>query len=111
MTGGTSRSSRLGGYVLPGGPTDIRPVVAQAQALEAAGAGAVYLGERYATKDLPSIAGALSQVTSTVRLIGAVTHIGTRHPMVLASMGQTLQALSGDRFVLGFGRGSAGRWG
>jgi probable F420-dependent oxidoreductase len=111
MTGHTSRASRLGGYVLPGGPTDIRPVVAQAQALEAAGVGGVYLGERYATKDLPTIMGALSQVTGTVRLIGAVTHIGTRHPMVLASMGQTLQALSGDRFVLGFGRGSAGRWG
>ena len=97
--------------MLPGGPTDIRPVIAQARALEAAGVGSVYLGERYATKDLPSIAGALSQATGIVRLIGAVTHIGTRHPMVLASMGQTLQALSGDRFVLGFGRGSAGRWG
>jgi 5,10-methylenetetrahydromethanopterin reductase len=106
----TTRAARLGGYVLPGGPSDIRPVVVQAEALEAAGVGGVYLGERYATKDLPSIAGALSQVTSTVRLIGAVTHIGTRHPMVLASMGQTLQALSGNRFVLGFGRGSAGRW-
>ena len=54
--------------------------------------------------------GALTQVTGSVRLVGAVTHIGTRHPMVLASMGQTLQALSGGRFVLGFGRGSAGRW-
>ena len=105
------RASRLGGYVLPGGPTDVTPVIAQARALEEAGVGGVYLGERYATKDLPSIAGALSQVTARVRLIGAVTHIGTRHPMVLASMGQTLQALSGNRFVLGFGRGSAGRWG
>lgn len=104
------RADRLGGYVLPGGPTDISPVVGQARALEAAGVGSVYVGERYATKDLPSILGALSQVTSAVRLIGAVTHIGTRHPMTLASMGQTLQMLSGGRFVLGFGRGSAGRW-
>lgn len=108
---GAPRAARLGGYVLPGGPADIRPVIAQARALEAAGVGGVYLGERYATKDLPSIMGALSQVTTQARLIGAVTHVGTRHPMVLASMGQTLQALSAGRFVLGFGRGSAGRWG
>ncbi len=111
MTGSDRPTDRLGGYVLPGGPSDITSVIAQARALEAAGAGAVYLGERYATKDLPSIFGALTQVTDAVRLIGAVTHIGTRHPMAIASMGQTLQALSGGRFVLGFGRGSAGRWG
>jgi 5,10-methylenetetrahydromethanopterin reductase len=101
---------RLGAYVLPGGPTDAVPALAQARAIEQAGLGAVYIGERYATKDLPSLAGALSQVTVASRLIAAITHIGTRHPMVLASMGQTLQSLSGGRFTLGFGRGSAGRW-
>lgn len=106
----TIDAQRLGGYVLPGGPRHVIPVVAQARALEQAGVGSIYIGERYATKDLPSLAGALSQITSTVRLIGAVTHPGTRHPMVLASMGQTLQSLSGNRFALGFGRGSPGRW-
>ncbi len=101
---------RLGGYVLPGGPTDVRPVIDQARALEEAGLGSIYVGERYATKDLPTLAGALTQATSRARIVAAITHIGTRHPMVLASMGQTLQALSGERFTLGFGRGSAGRW-
>ena len=101
---------RLGGYVLPGGPLDARPAIDQARALEAAGLGSIYIGERYATKDLGAIAGALTQTTSTARLIAAITHIGTRHPMVLASLGQTLQSLSGGRFTLGFGRGSAGRW-
>jgi 5,10-methylenetetrahydromethanopterin reductase len=101
---------RLGAYVLPGGPTDARPVVAQAQALESAGVGSIYIGERYATKDLGAIAGALTQVTSNTRLIAAITHIGTRHPMALASLGQTLQSLSNGRFSMGFGRGSAGRW-
>lgn len=100
----------LGGYVLPGGSTDARPAIEQARALEAAGLGSIYIGERYATKDLSAIVGALTQVTSRVRLIAAVTHVGTRHPMAIASMGQTLQSLSGGRFVLGFGRGSAGRW-
>lgn len=101
---------RLGGYVLPGGPLDARPAIEQARALEAAGLGSVYIGERYATKDLGAIAGALTQTTTTARLIAAITHIGTRHPMALASLGQTLQSLSDGRFSLGFGRGSAGRW-
>jgi 5,10-methylenetetrahydromethanopterin reductase len=101
---------RIGGYVLPGGPLDARPAIDQARALEAAGLGSIYIGERYATKDLGAIAGALTQSTSTPRLIAAITHIGTRHPMALASLGQTLQSLSDGRFTLGFGRGSAGRW-
>ena len=95
------RLDRLGAYVLPGGPDDARPAIDQARAIEAAGLGSIYIGE---------IAGALTQTTSTSRLIAAITHIGTRHPMALASLGQTLQSLSGGRFTLGFGRGSAGRW-
>ena len=100
----------LGAYVLPGGPTDPSPIIEQARAAEDLELGTVFVGERYATKDLPSLLGALTQTTSTVRLGAAITHIGTRHPMVLASMGQTLQALSGGRFVLGLGRGAAARW-
>ena len=106
----SARAEQLGCYVLPGGPSDPRPAVAQARAAEDLGLGTVFIGERYSTKDLPSLAGALSQTTSRVRIAGGVTHIGTRHPMVLGSMGQTLQALTEGRFVLGFGRGTAGRW-
>jgi probable F420-dependent oxidoreductase len=89
---------------------DPRPAIDQATTAERLGLGTVFVGERYDTKDLPSLVGALSQTTSRVSLAAAVTHIGTRHPMTLASMGQTLQMLSGGRFVLGFGRGSPGRW-
>jgi 5,10-methylenetetrahydromethanopterin reductase len=103
-------AAALGCYVLPGGVTDPTPVIHQAQAAEELGLGTVFVGERYSTKDLPSIAGALSQSTSRVRVAAGVTHIGTRHPIVLASMGQTLQALTNGRFVLGLGRGTTSRW-
>jgi 5,10-methylenetetrahydromethanopterin reductase len=107
----TSRDAGLlGGYVLPGGVPDPRPAIEQARQAEAAGLGTVWIGERYDTKDLPSLAGALSQVTARVRIGAAVTHTGLRHPMVLASMGQTLQALSGGRFLLGLGRSAMWRW-
>jgi 5,10-methylenetetrahydromethanopterin reductase len=107
----TARSAAvLGSYVLPGGVSDPRPGLEQARHVEAAGLGGVWIGERYDTKDLPSVAGALSQVTSRVRIGAAVTHTGLRHPMVLASMGQTLQSLSNGRFVLGLGRSAMWRW-
>ena len=103
-------STRLGCYVVPGGVPDPRPALDQARAAEAMGLGTVWIGERYDTKDLPSLAGALTQVTSHVGIGAGITHPGLRHPMVLASMGQTLQALSGGRFVLGLGRSASWRW-
>ncbi|MCU1615631.1 MAG: family class F420-dependent oxidoreductase [Frankiales bacterium] len=102
--------SVLGAYVLPGAAHDPREGVEQARACEAAGLGAVWIGERYDSKDLPALAGALSQVTERVRIAAGVTHPYLRHPMVLASMGQTLQSLTGGRFELGFGRSAMWRW-
>ena len=101
---------RLGCYVLPGGIRDPRKGIDEAKQAERIGFGTVWIGERYDTKDLPSLAGAISQVTSSVRIGAGITHPGLRHPMVLASMGQTLQALSGERFVLGLGRSASWRW-
>jgi probable F420-dependent oxidoreductase len=103
-------SSRLGCYVLPGGVADPRRIVEQARAAETLGLGTVWIGERYDTKDLPSLAGALTQTTSSIRIGAAVTHTQLRHPIVLASMGQTLQALSAGRFLFGFGRSAPWRW-
>jgi probable F420-dependent oxidoreductase len=113
MTGGpaTGRSPAvLGSYVLPGGVADPRPVIEQARCAEEAGLGTAWIGERYDTKDLPSLAGALSQTTTGIHIGAAVTHTQLRHPMVLASMGQTLQSLSNGRFLLGLGRSAAWRW-
>ncbi len=100
----------LGCYVLPGGVHDPRLALDQARATEALGFGTVWIGERFDTKDLPSLAGAIGQVTERVKIGAAVTVPGVRHPMVLASMGQTLQSLTGERFLLGFGRSAAWRW-
>jgi probable F420-dependent oxidoreductase len=103
-------SSQLGCYVVPGGVRDPRAALEQARTAEELGLGAVWIGERFDTKDLPSLAGAVSQVTSRVAIGAAVTMPGVRHPMVVASLGQTLQSLTGGRFRLGFGRSAAWRW-
>src|ERR1700749_938635 len=102
--------SRLGAYVLPGAAHDPASGIGQAQATERMGFGTAWIGERYDTKDLGALAGALSQVTRRVQIAAGITHPYLRHPMVLPSMGQTLQPPTGGRFLLGPGRSASWRW-
>ncbi|MCK9284590.1 MAG: TIGR03857 family LLM class F420-dependent oxidoreductase [Rhodocyclaceae bacterium] len=95
----------LNSYILPGHAADARPGLKQAQDGERLGLGGIFLSERWETKELGAVMGALTQVTRRVKLVAGLTHFGTRHPLVLAGMAATMQALSNGRFVLGFGRG------
>lgn len=107
-----SRPSRMafGAYVLPGRVTDPGVVVGQARAAQQYGLRTVWLSERWGTKDLGVIAGAISQVTSSVRIASGITHLQSRHPALLASLAMTAQALSGGRFILGVGRSVDTMW-
>jgi 5,10-methylenetetrahydromethanopterin reductase len=102
--------NRLGAYVLPGRVPDPRPAIGQARAAEHLGLGTVWLSERWGTKDLGVLTGALSAATERVRIASGITHFGVRHPLTLASMAMTAQALTGGRFVLGVGRSVAATW-
>ncbi len=95
----------LNSYILPGHAADARAGLTQARDGERLGLGGIFLSERWETKELGTVMGALSQVTSRVKLIAGLTHFGTRHPLVLAGLAATMQTLSEGRFVLGFGRG------
>ena len=100
----------LGAYALPGRVADPRPGLEQARAGEALGLGSIWVAERWEKKEIAATLGALTQRTERVKLVAGMTHFGTRHPIVLAGMASTLQALSGNRFVLGFGRSVAFIW-
>ena len=100
----------LGAYALPGRVADPRPGLEQAVAGEALGLGSIWVAERWEKKEIAATLGALSQRTRRVKLVAGMTHFGTRHPIVLAGMASTLQALSGNRFILGFGRSVAFLW-
>jgi 5,10-methylenetetrahydromethanopterin reductase len=100
----------LGAYVLPGRVDDPRPAVGQARTAEQIGLGAVWIGERYGTKDAAVLTGAIAQATSSVRIGTAISHFLFRQPLALASMATTAQALSDGRFVLGVGRSVAPAW-
>ena len=95
---------QLGVYLLPGRAADPAVAIQQARAGKDAGLGSVWLSERFGSKDVATIGGALTQTTSSVTIGSAATHFQPRHPMATASMALTLQALSGGRFVLGVGR-------
>jgi probable F420-dependent oxidoreductase len=100
----------LGVHALPGRISNPLPGLDQAVAGEALGLGSIWIAERWETKEIAAIIGALTQRTVRVKLVAGMTHFGTRHPIVLAGMAATLQALSGNRFVMGFGRSSASTW-
>jgi 5,10-methylenetetrahydromethanopterin reductase len=110
MDGSRLSSPALGAYLLPGRVTDPGAVVSQARAAERLGLRTVWLSERWGTKDLGVIAGAVSQVTSKVQIASGITHLQSRHPAVLASLAMTAQALSGGRFILGVGRSVDAMW-
>src|SRR5271156_4016367 len=95
----------LGAYILPGSAMDPLAGLQQTAEAERLGLGEVWLSELQGPfKDAGAVLGYLGHATSQVGLGTSVTHFVTRHPMILASWGATMQVLTGGRFRLGFGR-------
>jgi 5,10-methylenetetrahydromethanopterin reductase len=101
---------RLGAYALPGRVKDPRLAIGQATTAEHLGLGTIWLSERWGTKDLGVLAGAIGQATAHIKFASGITHFQVRHPAILASMAMTAQALTGGRIVLGFGRSVGPMW-
>ena len=96
----------LSAYALPGRSADSRLAVTQAMEAERIGLGAIWASERWEGKESGAICGAISQVTSRIRIVAGLMQFTARHPMAVAGLGATMQRLSGDRFVMGAGRSS-----
>ena len=110
MAGVESSRVALGAYTLPGRVSDPRAAISQAAAAEQLGLRTLWLSERWGTKDLGVLAGAISQVTTTIRIASGITHFQSRHPAVLASLAMTAQAMSGGRMMIGVGRSVDAMW-
>jgi F420-dependent oxidoreductase-like protein len=89
---------RVGVSALPYTPQGIE-FVREAERL---GADSVWVPEFWAFDALTPI-GYLAAVTSTIRLATGIVQLGARSPAMLAMSAQSLQTLSGGRFVLGVG--------
>jgi probable F420-dependent oxidoreductase len=104
-------ASLLGAYVLPGPETKPLPGIGQTTEAERLGLGSVWLSELQGpVKDAGAILGYMGAATSKIGVGTSITHFGTRHPMVLASWGLTMQVMTGGRFLFGFGRSTPERW-
>jgi 5,10-methylenetetrahydromethanopterin reductase len=97
--GSRKLSEQFGTYILPGRVTDPLRGLDEAREAERIGLGAVWISERYAVKEPAVLGGALSQITSTVKIAGTM-YATLRHPVVTASVANLLQAISADRFRL-----------
>jgi 5,10-methylenetetrahydromethanopterin reductase len=99
--------SRLGVYILPGPAMDALAAKPEAEAAERLGLGSLWESELQGpVKDAGAVLGWVGAYTDRIRLGTSITHLSLRHPMILASWGLTMQALTGGRYEFGFGRSS-----
>lgn len=95
----------LGAYVIPGPSIEAPRAVAEAEAADRIGLGAVWESELQSiVKDAGAICGYMGHATKRVRIGTSITHLTLRNPMILASWGATMQVLSNNRYEFGFGR-------
>ncbi|MEZ7910086.1 MAG: TIGR03857 family LLM class F420-dependent oxidoreductase [Pseudomonadales bacterium] len=106
----TSRFPELGFYGLPGHTRTPRDVISQVIDAEQIGIGNVMISERADYKEIAAICGACAAVTKSIYIGTSGTNLNTRHPVITASMGSTLNRLSEGRFALGLAKGSPLRW-
>src|ERR671919_1958663 len=72
------------------------------RAAEAAGFDSVWAAESYGS-DVVSVLAWLAPQTETIKLGAAIMQVPARPPAAAAMAGATIDALSGGRFIFGFG--------
>lgn len=97
--------TELGFYVLAGHAASPRTALDEARDGERLGLGSAFVSERFNVKDAPTLCGAVAAVTEHIGIATAATNHNTRHPLVTATFGATMHAMTGGRFALGLGRG------
>lgn len=95
----------LGFYTLAGHTETPRDLIDEVRTAEEIGLGAVFISERWNTKEAGAIAGAVGAVSERIAIATAATNHTTRHPLITASYATTMHRLTGGRFTLGIGRG------
>ena len=106
----TSKFPELGFYGLPGHSRTPRDILKQAKDAEALGIGNIMISERADYKEISALCGAMAAVTENIYIGTSGTNLNTRHPVITASMGSTLNSLSEGRFALGLAKGVGLRW-
>ena len=91
----------LGFYGLAGHTSTPRDLLDQVRDGERLGLGAVFLSERFTTKEAATLSGAAGAVSERIGIATAATNHNTRHPLLTATFATTMHRLTGGRFALG----------
>lgn len=102
--------NELAYYCITRHPADARVLLPEARTAEEIGLGSCMIGERMTVKDSAVLSGGLAGCTTDLGIAAAATNHHTRHPMVTATMGSTMQAITEGRYAMAFGRGAAANW-
>jgi 5,10-methylenetetrahydromethanopterin reductase len=103
----TSQLDDLGVYILSGRIKDPAQGLTQGVDADKLGLRRAWLSERYDMKEAGAILGGVGALTRRLGLATCAIAPGSRHPLLTAALGATMQATYGPRFTLGIGRGIA----
>ena len=95
----------IGFYTLAGAPDSPAAMFDEIRHAERLGLGAVFISERFNSKEAVTLSGAAAACSERMRIVTAATNHNTRHPVVTAAYASTMHLLTGGRFTLGIGRG------
>lgn len=97
-------------YAVTHHPADARKLFPEATTAEELGLGSVMISERFTVKEMGALAGGVAGRAPSLGIASAAINPHTRHPIITASMGSTLHALTEGTYAMAFGRGSSLHW-
>jgi probable F420-dependent oxidoreductase len=107
MTSSGPLIPELGVSLIPGRTPDPAGVLDEVVAAEQLGLSAVWIAERFDTKELAVLCGAMAARTQHIRMGFGSLAVGSRNPVYAAATAMTFQSLFGDRLLMGLARGLA----
>jgi len=95
----------LSAFLLAGRTKAPAAALTEAADAERLGLRRVWLSERYDLKEAGALLGGVAARTTRIGIATGVVITTSRHPLLTAALGATMQATYGHRFTLGLGRG------
>lgn len=108
--GAGEQLNELAYYAVTHHPADARKVFSEAVDAEAMGLGSCMISERFTVKEAGALAGAVAGRAPSLGVASAAINHHMRHPIITASLGSTMHAITEGKYAMAFGRGSAEHW-
>ena len=97
----------FGFYALPGHALAPKRIFGEIARADEIGLGSTWIGERPNTKDVGVISGITAAMSRRMGIAASlIVNLPLRHPLIVASYGSTMAAVTDNRFTLGIGRGN-----